>query len=60
MINIIFGLGIWAGAYLGYLSVLGSNLGAYVIGGITIALGVRRLVLKARRRKRQRAWGQAY
>ncbi|MCB1064010.1 MAG: hypothetical protein KDN20_13945 [Verrucomicrobiae bacterium] len=60
MINIILGIGFLTATYLGYFSVLGSSLGGYVVAGISIALGVRKVIIKAKRKKRAQAWGQAY
>lgn len=60
MISIFVGILLIAGGLSGHLNILGSNIGIVVFGGITIALGVRKMIVKAKRKKREGFWDRSY
>jgi uncharacterized membrane protein HdeD (DUF308 family) len=60
MFNILFGIALIAATLAGYVNVLGSTIPPLVFGGLAILNGIRKMILKAKRREREKRLGHAY
>ncbi|MCB1076952.1 MAG: hypothetical protein KDM63_03045 [Verrucomicrobiae bacterium] len=60
MINIIFGTALITATLSGYVNTLGHTAPTLIAGGLAIVFGVRKMIKKAQRRKREQRFGPSY